>query len=138
MRFVPGSHKGELVDHNDTFNESNFLTRGQEAATKINEKEVVYVELEPGQASFHHGKLLHASAQNRSNERRIGLAINYIAPHVRQTVAKTDFAMPVRGEDRFGHFRHIPSPTEDLADEAIAWHHKILIAQNEAMYDGVH
>ena len=137
MRFMPGSHQGGLVDHTDTFNESNFLTRGQEAVVAIDEGKVVYAELEPGQASFHHGKLLHASAHNHSNERRIGLAINYIAPHVRQIVAKTDFAMLVRGEDRFGHFEHIPSPRKDLSDEAIAWHQRILTAQNEAMYDGV-
>jgi len=136
MRLVPGSHKGELVDHNDTFDESNLLTRGQEAAIPIDEQAVVHVELAPGQASFHHGRLLHASAPNRPDERRIGLAINYIAPHVRQVVAKTDFAMLVRGKDRFGHFQHVPSPAGDLTDDAVAWHRHILTAQNEALYDG--
>ena len=80
----------------DTFSESNFLTRGQEAAVKIDESKVVHVELAPGQASFHHGRLLHASAPNCSDERRIGLVVNYIAPHVRQTVARRDYAMLVR------------------------------------------
>lgn len=137
MRFVPESHKGGLADHKDTFTESNFLTRGQEAAVKIDESKVVHVELAPGQASFHHGRLLHASAPNRSDERRIGLVVNYIAPHVRQTVAKRDYAMLVRGEDRFGHFDHVVSPTSDMAAEAVALHRQILTAQNEAMYDGV-
>ena len=137
MRFVPGSHKGGLVDHKDTFTKSNFLTRGQEADITIDESKVIYVELTPGQASFHHGGLLHASAPNRSDDRRIGLVVNYIAPHVRQTVAKKDYAMLVRGEDRFGHFEYVSSPTSDLTAEAIALHHQILTAQNEAMYDGV-
>jgi hypothetical protein len=61
---------------------------------------------------------------------------NYIAPHVRQVVAETDFAMLVRGEDRFGHFQHVPSPAGDLTDDAIAWRRHILTAQNEALYDG--
>ncbi len=136
MRFIPGSHKGELVDHHDTFSQTNFLTRGQEADIEIDESKVVHVPLEPGQASFHHGKLLHASAPNRSNERRIGFAINYIAPHVRQLVAKEDFAMLVRGEDRFGHFHHVPAPDSDLSESAMSWHQRILSAQNEALYDG--
>lgn len=138
MRFVPGSHTGGLIEHSDTFDQANFLTRGQEAVAAIDEQKVIYVELKPGQASFHHGKLLHASSQNRSGERRIGLAINYIAPSVRQTVARTDFAMLVRGKDRFGHFQNIPSPQDDLSDDAIAWHERILRAQNEAMYAGAH
>jgi ectoine hydroxylase-related dioxygenase (phytanoyl-CoA dioxygenase family) len=136
MRFVPGSHKGEMVEHNDTFDGDNFLTRGQEAAVEIDEDAIDYVALEPGQASFHHGKLLHASGPNRSDERRIGFAINYIAPHVRQTVAKEDFGMLVRGEDRYGHFGHVPAPEADLTETALAWHNHILAAQNEAIYDG--
>ena len=137
MRFVPESHKRGLVHHDDTFDASNFLTRGQEAAVTIDESKVVHVELAPGQASFHNGMLLHASAPNRSDDRRIGLVVNYIAPHVRQTVAKKDYAMLVRGEDRFGHFEHVSSPLCDLATEAIAQHQEIFNAQNEAMYDGV-
>ncbi|NNE23232.1 MAG: phytanoyl-CoA dioxygenase family protein, partial [Rhizobiales bacterium] len=120
----------------DTFANDNFLTRGQEAAVEINENDTVQVELTPGQASFHHGKLLHASAPNHSDERRIGFAINFIAPHVRQTVAGEDFGILVRGEDRYGHFVHVPWPSEDMSKEALSWHNRILNTQNEAMYDG--
>jgi len=136
MRFVPGSHRGEMVEHRDTFADDNFLTRGQEAAVEIDENDLVQVELKPGQASFHHGKLLHASGPNQSDERRIGLAINYVAAHVEQTVAPVDYAMLVRGTDRYGHFRHVPSPESDLSEDAMAWHSRILAAQNEAIYDG--
>jgi ectoine hydroxylase-related dioxygenase (phytanoyl-CoA dioxygenase family) len=136
MRFVPGSHKGELLPHKDTFTDANFLTRGQEADIEIDDQDTILVPLAPGQASLHHGKLLHASAPNRSNERRIGLAINYLAPHVRQVVAKQDFAVLVRGEDKFGHFQHVPAPTRDMDDDAITWHRRILSAQNEAIYEG--
>jgi ectoine hydroxylase-related dioxygenase (phytanoyl-CoA dioxygenase family) len=136
MRFVPGSHKGELLPHRDTFKDDNVLTRGQEAAVEIKEEDTVLVPLEPGQASFHHGKLLHASGPNRSDERRVGFAINYISTSVRQTVAHEDFAMLVRGEDRHGHFRLVPPPRADLSEDAMAWHRHILTAQNEALYDG--
>ena len=136
MRFLPGSHHGALLPHVDRFEEDNILTRGQRAAIEIKEEETVKVTLEPGQASLHHGRLLHASGPNRSDERRIGLAINYIATHVRQVVGKDDYAMLVRGEDRHGHFKLVPPPEADLSDEAMAWHARILAAQNEAIYAG--
>ena len=136
MKFAPGSHKGEMVEHADTFANDNFLTRGQEAKVEIDEDALVHVELAPGEVSFHHGKLLHASAPNRSDERHIGLAINYIAPHVKQTVAKEDFGMLVRGEDRHGNFRHVPPPAGDLDEAALARHTRIRAAQNEVLYDG--
>ena len=136
MRFLPGSHLGELLPHEDTHAADNFLTRGQEAAIEIRDEETVCVPLSPGQASFHHGRLLHSSGPNRSEERRIGLAINYIAPQVRQVVGTDDYAMLVRGEDRYGHFKLVPPPSEDLSAEAMAWHARILAAQNEAIYAG--
>lgn len=136
MRFVPGSHKHPIVEHKDSFDDANFLTRGQEADIDIDEDTVVHCELEPGQVSLHHGKLLHASAPNRSDERRVGFVINYVAPHVKQVVASRDYAMLVRGEDRFGNFLPVPPPEEDLSKDALAWHQRILDAQNETLYDG--
>ena len=44
--------------------------------------------------------------------------------------------MLVRGEDRCGHFRLVPAPRDDLSDDAMTWHRRILTAQNEAIYDG--
>jgi len=136
MRFVPGSHTLGLVDHRDTFDETNFLTRGQEAAVDIDEDSTAYATLKPGQASFHHGKLLHASSPNRTDDRRIGLTINFMAPHMRQIVAKTDYAMLVRGEDRYGHFEPVPPPDGNMTEESIAWHRRVVGAQNDALYEG--
>ncbi len=136
MRFVAGSHKGPLVEHEDTYGDDNVLTRGQQAAIEIDEGVTCKVELKPGQMSLHHGRLLHASAPNRSDERRIGYAMNFIAPHNRQVVAKRDFAMLLRGEDRFSHFEPVPPPEADLSASALDWHARILRAQNESMYDG--
>lgn len=136
MRFIPGSHKQGLLAHRDTFEADNFLTRGQEAEAAIDEGSAVKVELEPGQASLHHGHLLHASSPNRSRVRRIGLVINYIAPSMRQTVAAESFAVPVRGEDRHGHFQRVPLPEDDMSEAAMAWHQRILATRNEALYAG--
>ncbi|HEV7602187.1 MAG TPA: phytanoyl-CoA dioxygenase family protein, partial [Bradyrhizobium sp.] len=58
MKFIAGTHK-QQVQHEDTFDQNNLLTRGQEIAVKVDEKKAVYVELEPGQASLHHVLLFH-------------------------------------------------------------------------------
>jgi non-heme Fe2+,alpha-ketoglutarate-dependent halogenase len=136
MRFVPGSHKLDILEHRDTFDEANFLTRGQEAMIDINDDETVLVELEAGQASMHHGRLLHASGPNQADQRRVGFVVNYLAPSMRQVVAPEDFAMLVRGQDRHGHFISVPGPEGDLTPEALAWHRRIIGTQNEAIYDG--
>ena len=71
---------------------------------------------------------------NDSDERRIGYVINYIAPGMRPVVAARDFAVLVRGEDRYGHFELVPPPEDDLTPDALAWHRRILSAQAETLY----
>lgn len=39
-----------------------------------------------GQMSLHHVKLIHGSPPNKSDKRRYGFAIRYVAPHVKQKV----------------------------------------------------
>ena len=136
MRFLPESHRLGLLEHRDTHDGENFLTRGQEAAYEVDESRTVKVELEAGQASLHHGRLLHASAPNESDERRVGYVINYIDPAMRQVVAARDFAVLVRGEDRYRHFELVPPPEDDLTPTGLAWHRRILDAQAEALYSG--
>ena len=136
MKFVRGSHTQKLLDHKDTYDASNILTRGQEADINIDEDSVVFAELDAGQVSMHHGYLLHASAPNNSADRRLGYTMNFIAPHNRQTVASRDFAVLLRGEDRYGYYDHVSLATEDLSDASLDLHRKVLLAQNEAMYEG--
>ena len=64
MKFVPGSHKTKIVPHVDTYAEDNLLSRGQEIAVEVDEKEAVAAALEAGQASMHHGLLFHSSGPN--------------------------------------------------------------------------
>ena len=59
-------------------------------------------------------RIAHASHPNRSADRRIGMAIRYIPPHVTQTLADWDSAALVRGEDRYGRFEHEPEPARDF------------------------
>ena len=135
MKFWPGSHKMDQVEHRDTFNEHNLLSRGQEIAVEVPESAGVLVPLAAGQISLHHVKLIHGSEPNRSNDRRIGFAIRYIPPQVRQ-LKTNDSAMLVRGSDRFGNFDAEPVPAADLDPAALAAHADAVERQLAALYEG--
>ena len=126
MRFVPGSHKLPVLAHHDTFAADNMLSRGQEIAVPVNEDTAVDIVLAPGEISLHHVKLFHASAPNRTGDRRIGLAIRYMPPHMRQVVGDQDSATLVRGTDPFGHFGQEPRPAADMEPAAVAYHQRAL------------
>jgi non-haem Fe2+, alpha-ketoglutarate-dependent halogenase len=135
MKFMPGSHNGQL-EHVDTFDKHNLLSRGQEIAVKVDESRGVDVILKPGQASLHHVLLAHGSAPNRSNDRRIGFAIRYIPTHVKQAVGTRDSATLVRGIDRFHHFEPEPRPAADCTPEALAAHAAVVGRQVQVLYRG--
>jgi hypothetical protein len=122
VRILPGSHKAEILPHRDEYKEDNMLTRGQEIAVQVDESKAVAMELAPGQISLHNVGLAHASAPNRSNDRRIGLSMHYIPPSASQLATDWDSATLVRGQDRFHHFVPTPRPTHDFAPEAVRFH----------------
>ena len=118
MRVIPGTHKTGKRTHVFTEDENNVLYSGQ-TVYDVEKDKAVDAQLQPGQASFHHGWLLHSSMPNRSNDRRIGLNVQYIAPHMRQTKHDRDSALLVRGTDRYGHFHNEIPATSDLCDDGI-------------------
>lgn len=117
MRFVPGSHKKSLVAHKDTFDENNLLTRGQEIAVEVDDSDGADVILKTGQASLHHGHLFHASGPNKTNDRRIGAAIRYIKPSMKQRTGDKSLVTLVSGEDKFGNFTVAGEPKGWLAED---------------------
>ena len=135
MKFIAGTHRRQVV-HQDTFDRDNLLTRGQEIAVEVNEQDAVHVELKPGQASLHHVLLFHGSEPNRSDERRIGLAVRYIPTHLKQAVGSRDWATLVRGEDTYHHFEPAHVPRRDLEPEALAFHRMVSEEQVKVLYRG--
>ena len=125
MRVVPGTHKERVVEHNDTHAADNLLSRGQEIAVEVDEKAAVDIVLEPGEMSLHHVKIFHSSRPNNSDDRRIGFAVRYIPPSLRQEAGEADSALLVRGEDRHGHFELERPPETDYSAEALAYHQRL-------------
>ena len=125
MRMIPGSHANGRREHVVTDDPTNLLDLGQ-TVREVAEAGAITCSLQPGQASFHHGWTLHSSLPNRSDDRRIGLNVQYLAPHMRQTKHNMDSAILVRGEDRFAHFgRDLPAET-DLEPVAMARREKLV------------
>lgn len=117
MQFVPGSHKQLQVPHKDTFDENNLLSRGQEIAVDVKEGDGVAVELKAGQASIHHGHLFHSSGPNQSGYRRVGAAIRYIKPSMKQKTGDQSLVALVSGTDDYHHFKIAQSPKGRLLKE---------------------
>lgn len=132
MRFVAGS-QNRLVDHRDTFAEDNLLSRGQEVAVDVDESEATDAELQPGQMSLHHGRVFHASNPNRTDDRRIGLAIRFLPTHAKQAPGGNMAAMLVKGEDTYGHFRRCERPDHLMSERARAHWREIAGARQAVM-----
>ena len=134
MRVLPGSHH-QTLDHDETYDVDNLLTRGQHIAD-IDPADTIAMPLRPGQASFHNVATAHGSGPNRSDDRRIGLSLHYMPTHTRQTLTDWDSAAFIRGEDRFHYFDHAPRPTRDLDPDVMAYHARSADALRRIVYDG--
>jgi len=137
MKFIPGSHKEQIVPHFDTFDDNNLLSRGQEISVKVNEKEAIYIELKPGQASMHHGHLFHASGPNNTGDRRIGCAIRYIKPSMKQLSGDLSLVTLVSGVDDYGHFTKSKKPNGRLNEEDFERCYLDSQIKRRVLYEGV-
>ena len=135
MGFIPGTHTGDQIPHRDTFAKNNLLTRGQEVAVDVDPSQAVTIELQPGEMSLHHVRLVHGSPANPSSDRRIGFAIRYVPTSVAQ-IAGEDSATLVRGTDAYHHFEHEPRPTRDMDPAFVELHKKITERNAQILYRG--
>ena len=81
---------------------------------EVDDDKTVSIELQPGEASLHHGWIAHASHPNKSDYRRIGLSLQYLTPRMKQKKTQRESALPVRGQERFNHFLPEPVCTTDF------------------------
>ncbi len=135
MRFIPRSHKNGIVSHEDTQDENNLLSRGQQIAG-IREEDARTGPLKPGEMSIHHGRCFHASGPNRSDDRRIGLAIRYVTPDVRDGLPGRDYAMLVRGADTTRGWVNIAGPRDLFHATDLSLYDKIIQDQQATLTAG--
>lgn len=135
VRVLPKSHLQAQIPHIERPDAANMLSRGQEIAVEVDENEAVDLVLRPGQCSFHHLMTVHGSRPNCSDDRRIGVAIRYIAASVRQTRGR-DYATLVRGRDREHNFEPEPAPGASLDEAALAAHAMVMRRHSELLMTG--
>ena len=90
-----------------------------------------------GQASLHHGHLIHASGPNTTNDRRIGAAIRYISTSMRQKTQDRTLVALVNGEDRYGHFTIAGSPRGRLNEADFEMCRQDARIRRRVLYEGV-
>ncbi|KAL7485106.1 hypothetical protein ACHAW6_010709 [Cyclotella cf. meneghiniana] len=87
LSFYPASHKLRQLPHSTEENDDNLLVLGQFIGADVVQKlnKPIPIELTAGQATLHSFECVHASAPNKSDKPRVGLALRYMAASVIQT-----------------------------------------------------
>ena len=135
MRVLPGSHTGPDLLHQETYDDDNMLTRGQQI-TGIDEGRAVNLEVDTGEATVFAYRIAHASHPNQTDDRRIGLAIRYIPPDTQQAYSNQDSAVLVRGIDRIGNFKSEPEPRYDFDPVTVEFHRESEEIRRQILYHG--
>lgn len=119
MSMIPGSHRGGIVDHEETFAADNILTRGQ-AIADVDTDNAVDLLLRPGQMSIHHARVIHGSQPNLSGQRRIGFALQAFMPSGARQVLGDNLWLPARGEPSHPDMIRLRRPCADMEPQAQA------------------
>jgi len=119
MSMIPGSHLNAIRQHDDTYGKDNILTRGQ-VVKDVDESQAVDLILKPGQVSLHHGEIVHGSQPNRSQQRRVGFALqSYMTNSIQQTIGDNMW-LHARGEQRSQPGTTLLSrPAMSMSDESV-------------------
>ena len=136
MDFVCGSHRNEILAHEDSFDEHNLLSRGQEIKVDVADSDKVSVELNPGNISLHHGLTIHGSGPNKSDDRRIGVAIRYVSAKMRKAGGVKDYAISARGTYNDNSFTTYNPPTSLFDANSMALYEEIRAEQAKVMMAG--
>ena len=118
LRVVRGSHGSGIVSHNRASISPHNFVSGLEIACQVEESQATDVTLQPGEMSLHHVAVVHGSNPNISDRPRIGFAVRYVAPQVRQQLDHYPLIL-ARGQDRFRNYRILEELPSFTLDEAI-------------------
>jgi non-haem Fe2+, alpha-ketoglutarate-dependent halogenase len=136
MRVQPGTHRGDVLRHEDRYDAANLLTRGQEIVEGIDETKAMFMPLAPGQMSLHNYRLAHASGPNHGADRRIGVSMHFMPADTQQVVGDWDSAALVRGQDPLGAFARTPIPAHDFDPAVLDFHAEAAAAIGRIVYQG--
>lgn len=135
VEFAVGSHiRGQLQQKSGLIKNS-VNTAGQIIVEWFDQSRIACAVLKPGQFSFHHTCVVHQSQPNRSDERRIGIALSFIPPRTRYIGRRRMPACLLRGSDEHGHFDLQPPPQVDFGKTETERHDTTFKAYIESFYE---
>jgi non-haem Fe2+, alpha-ketoglutarate-dependent halogenase len=135
VEFAVGSHiRGQLRQQSGVIKNS-VNTAGQIIVDWFDQSEIDCAILKPGQFSLHHTCSVHQSQPNRSDQRRIGLALSYIPTRTRYIGKRRMPACLMRGRDEYGHFDLQPQPQQDFGEIETQRHDATFKAYIESFYE---
>ena len=121
MQVIPGTHlgKGGYSDYAPVPDPEKSVFGNEIKPHLFDAKRAVTCELEQGQASLHHAKLMHGSRANTSDRRRCGYTMRYVSTRCRfnhEQRGDTHQIYLARGRDHAGNRYGDPSkPAPELA-----------------------
>ena len=136
MDFVKGSHKSSIIPHEDSFDELNLLSRGQEIKVNVAEEDKSSGALATGEMSLHHGLMIHGSGANTSDDRRIGVVMRFLSPHVKKPNNAPDYGVAMRGNCDTGNFTLCHAPKGLFNPEDLLIYEEIRTEQARVMMAG--
>ena len=136
MDFVKGSHKSPIIPHEDSFDELNLLSRGQEIKVNVAEEDKSSGALATGELSLHHGLMIHGSGANTSDDRRIGVVMRFLSPHVKKPNNAPDYGVAMRGNCDTGNFTLCHAPKGLFHPEDLLLYEEIRTEQAKVMMAG--
>ena len=121
LRFIPGSHEWGQLRHEESDDPHSMLTHGHFISEHFDEGPAVDVELDAGEAVFFHYGVVHGSAPNHGDDRRMALFFDYVRPDSIKA-GERESARLVHGVDEAGHYDHEPAPATEYGPAEVAAH----------------
>ena len=114
MKVIPGTHRAQHIQHEDSDSGSDVLP-SRATGGDFSFDDAIHLLLKAGEVSLHDDNILHGSDANDSDRLRCGLTLRYSATEVKADLSVWPFfrAYQVRGVDRYGH-NPIGIPSADL------------------------
>lgn len=125
LRVIPGSHVSGPLPHVVPAASDSLLR--YDGLAGVDETRAADVALKAGEMSLHQGDLVHGSAPNRSDEKRIGFVVRYVTP--RYAVAVNPVVRG-RGRERCDHLTLLHAPPRGTLSECITRWEKFLRRRN--------
>lgn len=105
LKVVPGSHRGQVRQHNESTRRGNILNHNHEVALSCDDlASLTPIPLRSGEACLFSGGLIHGAGKIMSGRRRVALACRYIRPSTAARDSIVRAGLMVRGRDEYHHF----------------------------------